>query len=226
MKSLIQRIKQKEDIEKISKLIVAKPELLSELVETMANDKTSLKFGCEKVIRTVSEKRPELVYLYFDSFVRLLDSENRFLKWGATLTIANLAAVDSQNKFEEIFDKYYALVAGKEMVAGANVVGSSWKIALAKFKLVPIITERIMGVQNARYEHKSRSSPECKNVVLGQAIDSLAKFYDMIENKEPVLAFVKKQLNNTRPQVVKKAEKFLKQIAAKQEIKRRSWSGQ
>jgi hypothetical protein len=40
----------------------------------------------------VSEKKPELVYSYFDFLVKLLDSENNFLKWGSIITISNLCA--------------------------------------------------------------------------------------------------------------------------------------
>ena len=76
------------------------------LVEALQAEKSSQKFAYEKALRLVSEKQPRLIYPYFDFFINLLDSDNSFLKWGAILTISNLAAVDSKKKFDKIFDEY------------------------------------------------------------------------------------------------------------------------
>jgi len=77
-----------------------------------------------------------LVYPYFDFLVKLLDSENNFLKWSAIITISNLSSVDSKNQFE--------------------------------------------------------------------------KFFEKVNNQKKIMAFVKRQLNSTRPSVKKRAEKFMK----------------
>jgi hypothetical protein len=215
MKSVIQRIRQKDDSQKIIKSLLVTPTVLDELFDTILHDETSLKYGCEKIVRAISETKPELIYPYFDHFVALLDYNNNFLKWGTIITIANLCVADKENKFEAIFNKYYGFINGKDMVAAANVIGNSWKIALAKSQLIPFITEKILAVQKARYEHKGKLSSECRNVVIGVAIDSFAKFYDKIEEKETVINFVKKQQKNSRPQVVKKAQSFLKKLAVK-----------
>jgi hypothetical protein len=57
---------------------------------------------------------------------------------------------------------------------------------------------------------RGQLSPECSNVVYGHAIDSFGRFYDTIKNKKVVDDFIKRQLNNTRKPVAKKAEKFLR----------------
>lgn len=212
MTDIIQRLKQKENLDRITASVLAEPRLLDDLVETMLRDKSSLKYRCEKVVRAISETNPELAYPHFDRLVGLLDAENSFLKWGTIMTVANLTAVDSERKFEKVFDTYYAFVTGTDMVAAAGVIGSSWKVARAKPRLIPRIVEKMLAVQKARYKHKGKPSPECRNVAIGAAIDSFARFYEVIENKEPVIAFVKKQRKNSRPQVVAKAGKFLKQF--------------
>ena len=158
----------------------------------------------------VSEKKPELVYPYFDFLVKLLDSENNFLKWGAIITISNLSRVDSKNQFEKIFNKYYAPVTGPIMVTAANIVGSSWKIVQAKPKLTDRIVDEILKIEKAKYEHKGELSPECNNVVCGHAIDSFERFFEKVKNQKKIMAFIKRQLNNTRPSVKKRAEKFMK----------------
>ncbi|MDD5015762.1 MAG: hypothetical protein PHW73_11835, partial [Atribacterota bacterium] len=169
---IIEQIKSKKDIDKLVNQVIKNPKIIELLISTIDNEKGSIKFGCEKVIRLVSGKKPELVYPYFDFFVKLLDSENNFLKWGAIITISNLSRVDSKNQFEKIFNKYYAPVIGPMMVTAANIVGNSWKIAQAKPELIDRIVDEILKIEKAKYEYKGELSTECNNVVCGHAIDS------------------------------------------------------
>jgi hypothetical protein len=202
------------DIEAIAKRVIKKPEEIEELIEALKVEKRAVKFSYEKVLRLVSEQRPELIYPYFEVFEGLLDSDNSFIKWGAILTIGNLAAVDKKKKFEAIFKKYYAPTSGPVMVTAANIIGSSAKIALAKPELTERITREILKVENAKYTRHDKPSPECRNVAIGQAIDSFEKFFEQIDDKKAVIAFVKKQLENTRKQAAKKAERFMRKHAS------------
>lgn len=211
--NIIQQVQQKRDIGKLVELAIENPQHIETLINVIDREKGSLKFGCEKVVRLVSERKPELVYPYFDFYVRLLDSDNSFLRLGAIITLSNLASVDSENKFEQIFDKYYAPVSGPDMVSSACVIGSSWKIAREKPDLADKIAARILSLERAKYLHKGKLSPECRNVVCGHAIDSFGKFFDKINEKEKVVAFVRTQLKNSRPSVRKKAERFLKNLS-------------
>jgi len=209
---IICQIKKKKDVNKISARVIKNPVIIKELVEQLKIEKSSLKFSYEKILRLISEKTPQLIYPYFDDYVKLLDSENNFLKWGAVLTIANLTSVDSENKFDKIFRKYYLPIEGPAMITAANIISSSWRIVSAKPYLTENITKEILKVQRAEYIHKGKLSLECKNVVCGHAIDSFAMFYNKIENKKPVRDFTKQQLNNSREAVKKKAEKFIKKF--------------
>ena len=212
---IIRQIKQKEDIEKIAGRVIKSPPIIKETIEQLKIEKTALKFSYEKILRLISEKSPALIYPYFNDFTGLLNSENNFIKWGVILTVANLTTVDSENKFDKIFRKYYLPVTGQAMITAANIIGSSWKIVSAKPYLTEKIVKEILKVQKAKYMHKGKLSAECKNVVCGQAIDSFTVFFDKIENKKPVIEFIKAQLNNSRPAVRKKAEKFLKKLNGK-----------
>ena len=79
-----------------------------------------------------------------------------------------------------------------------------------KPELTERITREILKVEKAKYVNKGALSPECRNVAIGQAIDSFDAFFGQIDNKARVVAFVKRQLKNTRKPVVKKAERFLR----------------
>lgn len=190
--------------------VINNPKLIGELIEGVKAPKGTLRYGFEKVLRLISEERPDLLYPYFDVFVELLDNENSFLKWGALLTIANLTAVDSEKRFDKIFRKYYSLITGPVMVSAANVIGGSAKIALNKPELIERVCEEILKVEGVNYEKKGLPSPECQNVAIGHAIDTFDRIYDAINHKGPVIAFVTRQLENSRSSVVKKAKKFIK----------------
>jgi hypothetical protein len=197
------------DKEQIVKEAIKSPECIPKLLEGLHHEKGSVKLGCEKILRLISEKQPELIYPYFDTFVKMLDSENNILKWGAIITISNLSSVDTESKIEEIFNKYYYYVTDKTMITASNIVKNSWKIALAKPKLAGKITNEILKAEHAAYVNKGRLSPECNNVVCGHAIEAFEKFYAEIKDKKPVVDFIKRQAHNTRKPVARKAEKFL-----------------
>jgi hypothetical protein len=203
---LQQEIARKEtDMEKTVDKVMKKPELLSEVFEGLGSGKARIKYGCVKVLRLISEKKPEILYPRMDFFSDLLDSDNKFLKWGAIHTIANLTAADSERRFEGIFDKYFAPIPGPELIPAGNVIGGAAKIALAKPELSDRIAKEILKVEKATYQ-----TAECRNVAMGHAIKSFDLFFDQIKDKEPVINLIKKQLKNTRNATRKKAEKFLK----------------
>lgn len=203
--NVIRQIARKgSDKEKIARRVVKNPDLLPELLDGLNADGARVKYGCEKALRIIGEKEPELLYPHFDTFAELLDGDNNFLKWGAIITIANLARVDSKKKFEKLFDRYFSPVTGPVLITAANVIGNSWKIALAKPPLADRIAREILKVEKARYQ-----TAECRNVATGRAIDSFHRFFDLIKKKKPVLGFVGRQRRSRRKAVRKKAQTFL-----------------
>lgn len=205
MSELLQEIAKKEtDIDEIADRVINNPELLSEVFQGLESDTARIKYGSEKVLRLISEKEPKILYPHFDFFASLLDNENNFLKWGAIITIANLAAADSEGKFEKIFNKYFAPIPGPKLIPAGNVIGSAAKIALAKPQLTDKIANEVLKVEKAKYQ-----TTECRNIALGHAIKLFDRFFDQITDKEPVINLVRKQLKNTRNATRKKAEKFL-----------------
>ncbi|MGD9160549.1 MAG: hypothetical protein PVG39_19185 [Desulfobacteraceae bacterium] len=198
------------EIERVAEKAVDSPDSIPQLFDGLNNKKGAVRFGCEKVIRLISEEQPEIIYPYFDKIVTLLESDNNILKWGAIIIISNLAPVDTEKKFEKRFKKYFAPVTGRQMITASNIVKNAWKIALAKPSLVEKITKEILKVEKTEYENKGALSPECNRIVCGHAIDSLSRFYEKIKDKKPVMDFIRRQVNNPRSAVAKKAEKFAK----------------
>jgi hypothetical protein len=194
-KELLQKVKQNFD-------------MLPEIIKGVSSPKAAVRYGCAKVLLTLSEGHPEKLYPHIDSFINLLESNYRILTWNAIAIIANLAKVDTDKKFDAIFDKYYSLLNDEYMVTVANVVGYSGKIALAKPYLINKITNELLKVENI--PTTPHLTEECKRVIAEKTIKSLGMFFDRIEHKEKVIAFVESHLDSPRKTLRKEAETFLK----------------
>ncbi len=196
--------------EDVAKNVIKDPSLLPEIFNGVSSANALIRYGCAKILRIVSEENPEKLYPRMDLFIEQLNSDKRILKWNALYIIANLARVDVEDKFDDIFDKYYGLLDAEYMITVANVVGNSGKIAKAKPHLTKKITRELLKTENLTI--KSHLTQECKNIIIGHAISALDMYFDQIENKNEVISFVKRQLNNTRNATKIKAEKFLEKI--------------
>ena len=182
--------------------------LIPLLLEGISHPKAAVRYGCSKVLMDLSEEHPEKLYPHFDFFVNMLDSKYRILTWTALAIIANLTLADTDNKFDAIFAKYYSFLDDEYMVTVANTVGNSGKIALAKPYLVPEITKELLNVQNLSIT--PHLTDECRRVIAQQAINTFDQFFDKIDQKEPVLFFVRLHVESPRKKLKTAAEKFLK----------------
>ncbi len=186
------------------------PALLPALIEGLSSRKPTVRYSCGKVLMDLSEKYPERLYPYMDDFTRLLDSKFRILTWNAMFIIANLAKVDTDKKFEAIFDKYYGFLNNEYMVTVANVVGNSGKIALAKPDLANNIAKEILKVENIAVT--PHLTEECRRVIAQQAIKSFNLFFNRLDDnlKREVHMFVERQVDSTRETLRNEAKSFLK----------------
>lgn len=194
------------DFQPIVARVLRRPELIEALLEGLGSETARVKYGSSRVLRLVSERAPEVLYPRFDFFVGLLDCDSTFLRWDAARIVANLAAADREDKFEKVFEKYFAPVSGRQMIGAANTIRWAAKIALAKPHLADRIVHEILKVRRANYQ-----TEECRNVAIGHAIQSLGQFFAHIKNKRKVREFVESQLANPRNATRGKAERFLKQ---------------
>ena len=202
---ILDEIGQKEDLSgKVAEEVINNPKLLPIILEGVSSKTSRIKFRSAKILKIISEENPELLYPQFDFFIGLLDTKNKIIVWNAMDIIANLSSIDSENRFNNIFEKYYNFIDDESMVSAAHVVDNSWKIAKSKPEYKSEITNSLLGLEN--YSGDS----ECKNILLGKAILSFDKYYQEIESKKEVIELVKKQLDNPRNATKIKAEKFLK----------------
>jgi hypothetical protein len=180
------------------------PELLERPFTGISSKNPKTKFESAKTLRIISEKNPNLLYPKMNFFVKLLDSENTILKWNALDIVANLTAADTNDEFNRIFDKFYSYLYEGSLITAGHVVDGSGMIALSKPELADRITEKLLKV-----EEVPLPTSECRNILIGKTISAFGMYFNKIKNKDEIIAFAKRNLNNSRNSTRKKAEKFL-----------------
>ena len=193
---------------KLHQMIEHNFELLPVLVEGMYSQKANIRYGSGKILMDLSEKYPEKLYPYIDSIFRLLDSKYRIIIWNAMAIIANITPVDTEKKFDTVFNKYSSFLKDEYMITVANTIENLGKIAKAKPYLIQKITKEILDVENIKLT--PHLTEECKKVIAEKAIGSFELFFENIEEKKKVLAFVEKQVESSRKSLRSKAAEFVK----------------
>jgi len=199
--------KKKNKAEALAERVIRNPRSLPELLEGVSSDRADIKFKSAKILRIISEESSELLYPKWDFFVKLLDCENNIIKWNAMDVIANLTRVDSKNRFDKIFRKFYGMLYEGSLITAGHVVGNSWKIAKAKPSLSSRITSELLKVEKIPLP-----TEECRNILKGHAILSFSEYFDQIKEKGKIISFARRELKNTRNATRSKAEKFLKKF--------------
>jgi len=180
-------------------------ELIVEVLAGVGAKRAAVRFGASKALRILSERSPELIYPHFEFFAAMLGHNNHILKWNATLTLANMARVDGEDKIEAILNRYLEMISGPNMITAANAIRGAAIIGAAKPHLLKRIVPRIMGVEQAEY-----ATPECRNVAIGHALLALDALADLLPDRRGLRLFAARQLGNPRGATSAKARKFLK----------------
>ncbi len=183
--------------------------LIPTLLEATSSPKATIRYSCAAVLMDLTAKYPEKLYPYMDKFLALLDSKHRILCWNAIYSVANLASVDTEGKFDAAFDRYFSFFQSGYMVTAANLAGASGKIATAKPYLASRIARELLKVEDLAVT--PHLTEECKLVIAEHAIESLSLFFDKLdpETKRLVYEFANRQKNSSRQSLNKKANGFL-----------------
>jgi hypothetical protein len=151
----------------------------------------------------LSEEQPKVLYPKWDYLANLLDSDNHYHRYISINILANLAVVDTKNKFDKIFDKYFSNIDGdRTMVAGQAALNSG-KIAKTKPNLQTKITNRLLNIEKT---HKGKQI----ELIKAYTIEAFNEYFEESSDKNKILDFVKTQLESESPKTRKLAKEFLK----------------
>ena len=177
--------------------------ILSELLNNLKIKDETVRYNSSKALNFISQKNPEVLYPQWDYFVELLLSDHTYWKLSVIPVIANLTGVDTENKFEDVFDEFFGLLDDKSMITAAWITANSGKIAKAKPDLRTRITSTLLSIDRTHHD------PERKDLIKAGAIESFEEYFEEAVDKKKILEFVKKQLECKSPKTRKSAKDFL-----------------
>ena len=196
----------KLDVEAAAKIAIKEKKLRSDLVDNLWSKNETVRYNSSKILFSLTQQKPELLYDKWDDLVKFLDSDNTYHKLSAVLLLGNLTKADKNNKFEKIFNKYYSLMDDKSFITAAYIAHASGTIALAKSELQTKITNKLLKIDETHHQQ------ERKDLAKASIIEAFAQYYKNTKNKKAILRFVETQLTAQSPKTRKKAKEFLKQI--------------
>jgi hypothetical protein len=192
------------DVESLAREALEDEDLLSELVAGLSDKQERVGYNCLRALLLLAEENPLLLYPYWDIFVELLRSENTYFKLRGANLIAAIISVDGENRFEDVFDEYYALLDGQSVIAACYIAGNSGRIASAKPELQARITARLLGIE------KTHHPAERRDLIKGHAVEAFGEYFEGSGDKSRILEFARAQLESESPRTRKKAREFLK----------------
>jgi len=193
------------NLPRLASQVKRNPKLLDALIAAVSSDVARVRFGAAKALRNLSEHAPDLIYPHFDFIASLFRNENSILRWNAILLLGNLATVDGEGRVDRIIGHYLSPISGPHLIDAGHTMRGAAAIGVAKPYLADTIASHILEVERATY-----TTPECRNVAIGHAIDSLDRLFPIIADKRAVQRFVSQQMGNTRIATRKRAERFLR----------------
>jgi hypothetical protein len=179
------------------------PKALADFLNRLQSEKGNARYETFKVVYIVSEDFPEVLYPKWALFEDMLKSDDNAFKFYGIHILANLARVVKTKKFETVFDAFFDIVNGDALIPAGHVAYVAHKIVKANPELAEKVTERLLNLDKATYKHKE--------IVQANALRSFSEYFELISNKDKIIAFAKELQKSKSSRAKKEATDFLKQ---------------
>ena len=179
------------------------------VVETMAAPSGTARFAAGKELSVTAEKDPERVYPHFDTIAALLESKSKVVCWNALQIVGSLAGVDTQGKIAALLGRYLAFIGGGDLVSAANAIQGAGRIGRLRPELLDRIVPAVLAVEQATFK-----TAECGKVAAGAALEAFCKMGPTVCARNEVTAFIRRQMNSTRPAVARRAKEMAAELEA------------
>lgn len=190
------------DLEKIAEDAVSDENLFKTLMDEIKSKDNTVRFNAFNALLLMSENNADFLYPHWDYFEDMLESKNNYHKYIAVYLLANLTAVDSENRFDKIFDVYYGLIEGKKAMIASHVILNSSKIAKNKPELKSEIIEKLLKTDEL---HAGKQ----KELIKSYVIETLRKIKPDDEDRIKIEDFVKLQLDSSSPKTRSSAKCYI-----------------
>jgi len=126
---------------------------IQELVTGLTSSNNDEAYKCLQQLQSASAQS-NAVYQYLETFIDMLDSGNSYIRTRGALLISANAEWDSDNRIDEIIDKYLKLIHDEKPITARQCIQALPNIARYKPDLVKNI---LFALQQANFSQYSAS---------------------------------------------------------------------
>ena len=199
--------KKGKNLDKVIEKIITDKMILIEVLKGLESKNDTFRYNCFKVVLQISTSQPLLLYPEWNYFLDLLNSSNSYRRMAAISILSNLTRVDTEKRFDHVFEEYFRHLDDQSMIVARYLAGSAGKIAIAKPYLQATIIEKLLNIDNTHHEEGR------KDLIKYDIIHSFSEFFENIPEKKRIFSFVEKQIDCSSPKTRKIAQGFLKRFS-------------
>lgn len=175
------------------------------LIEGLASKNLETKQRSFLSLQKLADSNPQRLYKdHWDSIAAMLDDPGVDAKYIAIYLLAGMAAADTDDRFDDIFYKYFSLLDDNTLIAPMHVALNAAAVYKAKPELRDDIVKLLVSIDRTHH------TPSRKALIAAYAIESLDKIFDDVEDKAAVLEFVRGYVKAPSPKARTMAKAFLK----------------
>ncbi len=197
-------------LETIADTAIVDDDLLEDLLKALAPESRDedARYTAHRTLVLLGERYPERLYGRWDYFAGLLRAGRAHPKYNAVYILANLTRVDAEHRFEDVFRDYFDLLDDESVVVAAHTAANAGKITKYRPDLRHRITCELLNTGG------SRLLSERRGLVNAYAIQAISEYFDGIEDRTEIVAFVRSQADSSSPKTRKIAKEFLRKVEA------------
>jgi hypothetical protein len=203
---LIEQIADKAfNVVKFVDLAISTDEIRTEFVRQMIMNKQIMTYyHCYYIVSEASQLRPDLFYIYWDDMVLLLDNPNSYHRDMGITILANLTAVDQENKFLDVRDKYYKHFNDEKFMTARCCIQNTKKILKHKSKIIEEVVGMLVDIDKyCRYPEKQRE------LLKHDIIDVFDEVYHATAPRDKIETFIKAATRSISPKTRSRAREFI-----------------
>ena len=178
--------------------------IIKEGLEGLQSENAKIRDQHFYTLLSISEESPEKLYPAWNIIEDMLRKPEVSRKYAAIHLLSNLVRVDTEKRFDQIFNEFYQLLSHESPVVSPHIAGISGKIILSKPHLQTRILSLLLNIDNVnRCRH-----PELLKSYVIQAFDDCFEAIS-IKDRMKIIKFVKGQVDSESPKTRKKAKEFV-----------------
>ncbi len=126
-------------------------ETIADMVECLFSKDNDAAYSCLLRLQAQSEES-NAVYAYFDTFAKMLDSENSYIRTRGLLLIAANARWDADHKIDEVIHQYLKCIEDDKPITARKCINVLPEIAKYKPELAGDIRKALQYANTGKYK--------------------------------------------------------------------------